>query len=54
MQRRPFAPDTFAIGLVGLGLVLLLFPLTRVAALVALCSAVAYWIIMGVIKTARR
>ena len=54
MQQRPFAPDAFAMGLLGLGLLLLLFPLMRVAALVALVSAVAYWLIMGVIKTARR
>lgn len=54
MHRRPFAPDTFVIGLLGLGLLLLLFPLMRVAALIALSSAVAYWITMGVIKTSRR
>jgi len=53
MSRRPFAPDTFALAMLVFGLVLFLFPLMRVAALVAVVAAVAYWLIIGLLRLAR-
>jgi uncharacterized membrane protein HdeD (DUF308 family) len=54
MKRRSFAPDLFAVAMFGFGLVLLIFPALRVAALVALLCAALYWLLMGLLNTLRR
>ena len=51
MNRRPFTPDLFAVGMMGLGLVLLVFPAMRVAGLVALIASAAYWLVMGALRS---
>ena len=52
MSRRPFTPDLFTVGMMVLGLVLLLLPAMRVAGLlVALIASVAYWLVMGVLRS---
>ena len=54
MDRRPFAPDPFALGMLAFGLLLLLLPLMRVAALVAISAAVAYWLVIAVLRSTRK
>jgi hypothetical protein len=51
MSRRPFKPDLFTVGMMALGLVLLVFPAMRVASLVALIASVAYWLVMGALRS---
>jgi hypothetical protein len=53
MNRRPFAPDFFALAILALGLLFLLFPLMRVATLIAVTAAVAYWLIIGLLWSRR-
>jgi hypothetical protein len=54
MKSPPLVPDGFAIGMLLSGFVLLVFPSLRVAGLLAVLSAVAYWLIVAVTKFARR
>ena len=54
MSKQPLAPDGFAVGLLLLGVVLLLFPAMRVAGVVALGLAVSYWVLMSLLKSLRR
>ena len=54
MKSRPLVPDLFSIGMLVLGVVLLVFPPLRVAGLLAVVLAVAYWFIIAVMKFARR
>jgi hypothetical protein len=54
MKPRPFAPDTFAIALLALGAVLMVFPSLRVAGLIALTLAVIYWLLFAVLRIGRR
>ena len=51
MSRRPFTPDFFTFGIMALGVVLLLFPAMRVSGLVALIGGVAYWLVMGALRS---
>jgi hypothetical protein len=54
MRLRAFAPDTFSLGLLALGVVLMAFPSLRVAGLIALILAVVYWLLMAMLKVGRR
>lgn len=54
MKRSAFATDPFAVGLGILGVVLLVFPSLRVAGALALMLAAVYWLLMIVLRLARR
>ena len=53
MDGRPFKPDAFALGMLGFGMALLLFPLMRMAALSGVIAAVVYWLILGLLRLTR-
>lgn len=54
MVKSIFRPDGFAIGLFLFGLVLFFVPLMLMAGLVAMLSALAYWLTMMVLKAGKR
>jgi hypothetical protein len=54
MNCRRFAPDTFAVGLMVVGAVLLVFPSLRVAGALAVLLAVTYWLLMAALRLVRR
>jgi hypothetical protein len=54
MKHRLFAVDTFPVGLTVLGMVLLVFPSLRVAGVIAVLLAVAYWLMMVALRLMRR
>ena len=54
MNARTFLPDAFTIGMAALGAVLMVFPSMRVAGLLALLAAAAYWLLMAVVRVVRR
>ena len=54
MKRRLFVPDTFAVALVMLGAALSVFPSLRVAGVLAVLLAVAYWLLMVALRVTRR
>ena len=54
MKRGALVPDTFAVAFALLGFVLMAFPSLRVAGLIALVLAAAYWLLMAVLKVVRR
>jgi hypothetical protein len=54
MKRRPFAPDTFAVVLLALGAVLMVFPSLRVAGTLAVVLAVIYWLLMAALRFTQR
>jgi hypothetical protein len=47
-------PTPFAIGLLALGTVLMVFPSLRAAGAIALVLAVVYWLTMAVLRAVRR
>jgi hypothetical protein len=47
-------PDTFAIGLLLFGLALFFAPLLRMAGIVAVVAAIAYWLVMIAVRLAYR
>jgi len=53
MNRHPFVPEPFALGLFALGLILVFFPSLRIAGLVALLLGVANWLFVAVLKALR-
>ena len=53
MRRKTLLPDSFAIGLLLFGIVLFLFPLFRMAGIIALLASVAYWLIILGLNAAR-
>lgn len=54
MVKGVFRPDGFAIRLFLFGLVLFFVPLMLMAGLVAMLSALAYWLTMMVLKAGKR
>jgi len=54
MKPSPFVPEPFALGLLALGVVLMVFPSLRVAGAIAAILAVVYWLLMIVLKSKRR
>jgi len=54
MVKSTLRPDSFAVGLFLFGLVLFFVPLMLMPGLVAMVSALAYWLTMLIIKAAKR
>jgi hypothetical protein len=54
MKLRPFAPDFFAVALLALGAVLMVFPSLRVAGALAVLLAVIHWLLMAALRFRRR
>jgi hypothetical protein len=50
MIRKLLMPDGFAVGLFCFGLILFFAPLMRVPGAIAVVAAVAYWIIILVVR----
>jgi len=54
MRRSTLVPGMFAVALALLGFALLVFPSLRVAGLIGLVLAVAYWLLMVILNVVRR
>jgi len=54
MKTRPFAPDLFAVALLALAAVLLVFPALRLAVALAASLAVIYWLLMAALRSRRQ
>ena len=52
-MKSIFRPDWFALGLFIFGLVMLFVPLMVMPGLIAMLSALAYWLTMLVLKAAK-
>jgi preprotein translocase subunit SecD len=54
MRSTAFRPDGFAIGLFAFGVVMLFVPLMLMPGVIAIVSAVSYWLIMMALKASHR
>ena len=50
MKGHLLRPDAFCIGLVVLGAIMFFVPLTRIAGVVAIVAALAYWLTMLIVR----